>query len=160
MTRLIHRLFTAVIIIILAMHSDTETVHQALSAGAQGYLDKEANEQEVISAINTALSGRRYLSAFTVDQVIDAFIHHYHQKSALSLLDLLSKREYEVLQMVVSGSTSKEIAQQLYLSPNTVDTYRSRIMSKMDVTDLSSLVRKSIEIGIQPTPKYPEHALV
>lgn len=80
--------------------------------------------------------------------LIDDYIHN--KGHAASPLESLSPRERQVLQLVVEGKTSKTIAQTLNLSPKTVETYRSRVMQKLDIEDFPSLVRFAIQHGLTP----------
>lgn len=149
-TRVIHQNCPQTQVVILSMHSTLDYVHEALSAGAQGYLSKEVNGKEVISAIVSVMAGKRYLCSRVTEMITEAFLDSYHQSPAIDITGMLSQREREVLALVISGHSSKEIAEMLFLSPNTVDTYRSRIMHKLGVTDLSALLRKCIELDIKP----------
>lgn len=132
-------------VVILSMHSDPMHVHRALQAGAAGYVVKRSAGREVVDAIRAAAAGRRYLSQPLVDSVIDHFIS---KTSAASPVDRLSARERQVLQMLAEGRAVVEIAERLSLSPKTVETYRSRIMEKLDLHDLPSLVRFAIKHGL------------
>jgi DNA-binding NarL/FixJ family response regulator len=137
-------------VIILSMHSTTEHVFRALQAGARGYLLKESAGVEVISAVRAVHAGRRYLSEKISDQVIDDYVRQRDAVEAESPLARLSPREREVLQLVVEGKSSAEIADILFLSPNTVETYRSRLMQKLGISDLPGLVKFAIQHGLTP----------
>jgi DNA-binding NarL/FixJ family response regulator len=134
-------------IVILSIHSDLEHIFRALQAGAQGYLLKESAGSEVITAVRTVYLGRRYLSPSIRDAVMEAYLHN---REAHSPLDLLSRREREVLQLTVESHSSAAIAEKLNLSSKTIDTYRSRLMGKLGVRDLPELVRFAIKHGITP----------
>ena len=134
-------------IVFLSIHSDLEHIFRALQAGALGYLLKESAGAEVISAVRAAHLGRRYLSPSIRESVTDAYIKNRQTQSPL---ELLSMREREVLQLTVEGNSSADIAEKLELSPKTVETYRSRLMGKLDVRDLPELVRFAIKHGITP----------
>lgn len=134
-------------IVILSIHSDLEHIFRALKAGAQGYLLKESAGSEVIAAVRSVYLGRRYLSPGIRDAVTEAYIH---DRQVQSPLELLSKREREVLQLTVEGHSSAAIAEKLELSSKTIDTYRSRLMGKLNVHDLPELVRFAIKHGITP----------
>lgn len=134
-------------IIILSVHSDTEHIFRALQAGAQGYLLKESAGTEVISAVRAVYLGRRYLSNKIRETMVEAYIE---KRQTQSPLELLSMREREVLQLTVEGNSSAAIAEKLALSPKTVDTYRSRLMEKLQVHDLPELVRFAIKHGLTP----------
>ncbi len=135
-------------VIMLSMHATAEYIHRALSAGALGYLLKESAGREVIRAVRNVCVGRRYLSEKITDTILDSYIQRREEPPDLSPLERLSAREREVLQLVVEGKSSKEIARILHLSPKTVETYRSRLMEKLDVHNIPALVKFAIEHGI------------
>lgn len=135
-------------VVILSMHSSKEHIFQALHAGAQGYLLKESAGQEVVNAIFTVQSGNRYLSPRITDTMIDDYMHQRQAAQPMSPFEQLSSRERETLQLVVEGKSSSEIAEILYISPKTVETYRSRIMQKLGVSDIPTLVKFAIKHGL------------
>ena len=98
-----------------------------------------------VDGIRAVHGGRRYLSQRIAEIAMD---HYVHQRQIKDPLARLSSREREVLQLVVEGRSSAEIAHILYLSPKTVDTYRSRLMAKLDINDLPSLVKFAIQHGL------------
>jgi RNA polymerase sigma factor (sigma-70 family) len=135
-------------VIILSMYSTSEHVYRALRAGARGYLLKESAGIEVAEATRAVHAGKRYLSQKISEQVIDGYIQAHKEGLASDALAELSAREREVLQLVVEGKTSAEIAELLSLSPKTVETYRSRIMNKLEIDNLPDLVRFAIRHGL------------
>lgn len=137
-------------IIILSMHATTEHIFQALEIGVRGYLLKVSAGSEVVEAVRAVQAGRRYLSDKILDRVIDSSINHYQHESgeAKGRLARLSPREREVLQLVVEGKSSVEIANILSLSPKTVETYRSHLMQKLDINDVPGLVKFAIRQGL------------
>jgi DNA-binding NarL/FixJ family response regulator len=135
-------------VIILSMHLTGEYIRRALAAGARGYVVKEAAGAEVVQAVRAVSRGSRYLSARVSEQVLDEYPRPRTDAHADDPLSLLSPREREVLQLVVEGKTSAEIAQLIFLSPKTVETYRSRLMTKLGVSDLPSLVKFAIQHGV------------
>ena len=143
--RLIHAKCPAVRIVMLSMHATAEYVYRAFEAGASGYLLKEVAVEEVIAAVRTVHEGRRYLSPAVGESVPDLISGH-----ARSPVDSLSVRERQVLQLVVEGKTSSEIAGMIHLSPKSVQTYRSRLMMKLGVRDLPSPVKFALEQGLTP----------
>jgi DNA-binding NarL/FixJ family response regulator len=133
-------------IVMLSMHSSSEHVFRAFEAGATAYLLKESAGSEVEAAVRAAHAGRRYLSRALAALDLDA-------RPAVargSPLESLSPRERHVLQLVVEGHSSAEIAILVHLSPKTVETYRSRLMKKLGVKDIPALVKFAIEHGITP----------
>ena len=147
-TRQIRENCPATKVIILSMHSSSEHIFQALKAGAHGYLLKESAGMEVISAIRVVHSGKRYLSEKIGDQMIDEYIHNREIVETGSPLSKLSTREREILQLVVEGKSSADIGRTLFISPKTVETYRSRLMQKLGISDLAGLIKFAIQHGI------------
>jgi DNA-binding NarL/FixJ family response regulator len=135
-------------VVILSVHSTTEHIFGALQAGARGYLLKESAGAEVVKAVLAVYAGRRYLSQKISDKVIKDFVQQRELAQAQSPLARLSPRERQVLQLVVEGKSSAHIADILSLSPKTVETYRSRLMHKLDISDLPSLVKFAIQHGL------------
>ena len=144
-TRQIHDAVTSTQVLVLSMHSTTEHIFRALQAGARGYLLKDSAGAEVVDAIRVVHAGRRYLSQKIASTVVDDYISERHRASPL---DSLSPRERQILQLVAEGKSSAEAAAMLFLSPKTVDTYRSRMMQKLDIDDLPKLVKFAIQHGV------------
>jgi DNA-binding NarL/FixJ family response regulator len=135
-------------VIMLSMIGTPEHLYQALRAGARGYLLKESAGQEVMEAVLTVHGGMVYLSQPVLNILISDYLQHRGQEEEREPLRLLSEREREVLEWVVEGKTSAEIAEILFLSPKTVESYRSRMMRKLDIPDLPSLMRFAMEEGL------------
>ncbi|MHB0878002.1 MAG: response regulator [Anaerolineae bacterium] len=135
-------------IIILSVHASSEHVFHALQAGARGYVLKESAATEVVTAVREVRAGRRFLSQKITDLLADDYVRSRESGEARSPLARLSNREREILQLVVEGRSSAEIAKALFLSPKTVDTYRSRLMSKLGIGDLPTLVKFAIQHGL------------
>jgi DNA-binding NarL/FixJ family response regulator len=146
-TRAIHDSCPDTRVLILSMYYTAEHVFQALQAGAQGYLLKESAGKELVKAVRAVHAGNHYMSQKITGVLIDDYIH---KRNAVSPLESLSPRERQILQMVAEGKTSKAIAQVLFLSPKTVETYRSRMMQKLGIEDFPSLVRFAIQHGLTP----------
>ena len=149
-TRQIGETCPGVRVIILSMHATAEHVYRAFQAGAQGYLLKDSAGQEVAEAVRAVAAGRRYVSRRLPRTLADDYMHQRPAAPARSPLERLSPREREVLQLVVEGKSSAEIAEILALSPKTVETYRSRLMQKLGLRDLPSLVKFAVQHGITP----------
>ena len=145
--QVIHENLPDIGIVILSIHSDLEHIFRALQAGANGYLLKESAGSEVISAVRAVYLGRRYLSPGIRDTMMEAYLQ---DRQLQSPLEMLSMREREVLQLTVEGHTSAAIAERMELSPKTIETYRSRLMGKIGIRDLTELVRFAIKHGITP----------
>jgi DNA-binding NarL/FixJ family response regulator len=144
----IHASCPATQIVILSMYSTAEHIFRAFQAGARGYLLKESAGQEVVEAVRAVQAGRRYLSRGIAESVVDEYIRQHNVKLEKSPLERLSSRERQVLQLVVEGKSSAEIGHTLSLSPKTIETYRSRLMEKLGITDIPSLVKFAIQHGL------------
>jgi DNA-binding NarL/FixJ family response regulator len=137
-------------VIILSMHSTTEHIYRALQAGAHGFIVKESAGIEVVNAVRVVNAGHHYLSQKITDNLIGDYIKIARSSDAMGPLNSLSSREREVLQFVVEGKQSAEIAQTLAISIKTVETYRSRMMAKLGISDIPSLVKFAVQQGLTP----------
>jgi DNA-binding NarL/FixJ family response regulator len=125
---------------ILSMHSSTEMVREAFAAGARGYLLKESAGDEVVRAVRAVAAGRRFFGEGVVDKVL--------VENTGSGIASLTAREREVLRLIADGKSNAEAAAILGLSPRSVETYRARLMEKLAIEDLASLVKLAIRHGI------------
>jgi len=130
-------------IVFLSMHSDREHVHRAIAAGASAYLLKGSASEEIVEAIRAVIVGGQYLSRELASVETT-------RAGAPGPLESLSARERQVLQLVVEGHSSAEIAALVHLSPKSVDTYRSRLMKKLGVSDITALVKFAVQHGLTP----------
>jgi DNA-binding NarL/FixJ family response regulator len=131
-------------IVMLSMHSTSEFVYRALEAGADGYVLKQCSGMEIMTAVRSVQTGRRYLS-HSISKTEVAAARGSAQASPLARL---SHRESEVLQLVVEGKAGAEIARLLHLSPKSVDTYRNRVMTKLGAKDVTALVKFALQHGL------------
>jgi DNA-binding NarL/FixJ family response regulator len=132
-------------VVILSMHANHEYVLRALHAGARGYVLKKSAGQEVVDAIRAVYSGRHFFSPAITEIVIDDYLK---ERRHTSPLDSLSARERQILQMTAEGHGTQAIAKAMSLSPKTVDTYRSRMMNKLGITNRSALIKFAIQHGV------------
>jgi two-component system response regulator NreC len=133
------------------MHENEEYLRQMLEAGATGYVLKQAVDTELVVAIRAVQRGEVYLySSFSRILLGDLAQpdESEHSPSQVDSYERLSQREREVLRLVALGHTNQEIADQLYLSIKTVETYRSRVMSKLNLRSRSALVRYALQRGL------------
>ena len=144
-TRQIRAAVPQVQVVILSIHSTAEHVYNALQAGARGYLLKESAGREVVEAVRVVAHGGRYLSRKLTDVLPVGLVTNQQERSPL---ESLSEREREVLQLTVEGKSAAQAAELLALSPKTVETYRSRLMQKLGVSDLPALVKFAIQHGL------------
>lgn len=131
-------------ILILSMQRTPEQVYRALDAGARGYLLKQAAGAELVAAVRALHAGRKYLS----EEISETVLSGYLKGRKASPLDQLSARERAILQLIVEGKSNADAARLLHLSVKTVETYRSRMMQKLGIRDLASLVKFAIEHGV------------
>ena len=131
-------------VIVLSMYAEREYVRRALKAGATGYVVKRSAAKELVEAIRAVQNGQRYLSP----RVADVVIGDYAGDGKADLLEKLSTREREVLQLLAEGRTGSEIAQRLALSQKTVETYRARLVEKLGIRDVAGLVKFAIQRGL------------
>lgn len=132
-------------LLVLSMHSNPEYVRQALLAGALGYVAKESAGAVLVEAVRRVQAGQRYLSEPLDPEALRRFLADSGERDPL---EPLSAREREVLRHTVEGRTIAETAQELGLSPKSVETYRSRMMTKLGIDDLPALVKFAIRHGI------------
>ena len=131
-------------VLILSMEDTEHHVRRAFGNGANGYLLKDAAEEELVSAIREVAAGGRYLHAALGAKMVQADIEERNRAAA----DPLSDREREVLRLLAEGHTNQEIAAQLYISVRTAETHRAHIMQKLRFTTRSELVRYAIDQGM------------
>jgi DNA-binding NarL/FixJ family response regulator len=133
-------------VVILSMHTSEEYVLQALRAGAAGYLLKGSAVAELELAIRAVARGDIYLSPAVSRSVVDEYVRRTGGEA--DPLAALTPRQREVLQLVAEGHSSKDIAQQLGLSYRTIETHRNQLMKRLDIHDLTGLVRFAVRVGI------------
>ena len=145
-TRQVTKRFPSVRVIILSTYGDEEHVSQALRAGAAGYLLKGAALEELVLAIRSVAQGETYLSPPLMEPVIREYVRRTNAE--LSPRERLSSRQAEILQLIAEGNTAKQIALELNISVKTVETHRTKLMERIGVRDLASLVRYAVKIGL------------
>jgi DNA-binding NarL/FixJ family response regulator len=134
-------------VIALSMHRDRRFVKGMLEAGALGYVLKESAFEEVSEAIRKVLTGRIYTSPKISDIVMEDYVRQLSQPEP-QRESPLTPREREVLQLLAEGNSSKEIAESLSVSVNTVDTHRHRIMAKLDLHSVAELTKYALRVGL------------
>ena len=134
-------------VIILSMLGTADHVFHALQAGVRGYLLKESAGREVKEAVQTVYSGQMYFSRPITHTMVKDYLEQ-RMEAQKNPLEGLSIRESEILCMVVEGLTSAEIGECLHLSPKTVESYRSRMMQKLGISDVTELVKFAIRHGL------------
>ena len=128
-------------ILIMSMHPEDQFAYRALKLGASGYIKKKRAPREMIEAIRKVASGRIYISnSFAEKMAVDLQID-----TKLPLHKKLSDREHEVIRMITSGRTAKEISVELSLSSKTISTYRTRVLEKMNMKTDAQLTYYAIQ---------------
>ena len=128
-------------IIILSMHKEEEYIVRALKSGASGYLTKESVMDELVQAVRKVTQGGKYVSPLVAEKLVDYLDVDKEEPLHRSLSD----REYEVMCLLTQGKKTREIAGDLFLSPNTVSTYRARILDKMRMNNVAELVQYAVK---------------
>lgn len=130
-------------ILAVSMHDELIYAERVLRAGARGYVMKEAGAEKLLQGIRQVLSGRVYVSERMSAKLLDSLTGH-RPRGSNSPIEKLSDREFEVFQLIGQGRSTRDIAEQLHLSPKTVDVHRSHIKEKLDLKDATSLVRHAV----------------
>ena len=145
-TARITRDYPNVRVVILSMYTNEEYVIQALRAGAVGYLLKDAAIPELHLAVQAAVRGEMYLSPAISKRVLMDYIQLVGGGGGM--LDALTGRQREVLQLIAEGHTIKEVAQILQISVKTAEAHRTQLMERLDIHDVTGLVRFAIRVGL------------
>jgi DNA-binding NarL/FixJ family response regulator len=140
--------FPNIPILVVSMHADEAYVHQALAAGAAGYLLKGSDKEELEIAVRAVCSGETYLTPAISKTLVTALTRKSQTSSASSPLELLTLRQREVLRLVAEGNSTKQVAARLVLSVKTVEAHRGAIMERLGIRDLAGLVRFAIRAGL------------
>lgn len=139
-------------IVVLSMHSGREMVMQVLQAGSDGYVPKSSAHTDLILAIRTVFNGQRFLHPEATTALVDELLDKQEESK---LVAILSDRERDVLKFTAMGFTSREIGDQLALSPKTVDTYRERAMMKLNIEHRTDIVRFALRAGLLDSLNSP-----
>ncbi len=139
-TRRIQALSVDTRVVILSMLSDEDVVRQALRCGARGYLLKRSVVEELLIAIRSANTGEIYLSPSIAQTVLSGFLQTESANESSAVLDQLSSREREILQLIVEGHTNQAAAEVLGISAKTVEKHRAILMKKLEVHNLPDLI--------------------
>jgi len=127
-------------IIMLSMYSDETYITRTLAAGAKGYLLKESAEVDLADAVRAVAQGRPFFSPAIANTLLEDYMRQLQQRGLQDSYDLLTDREKEILQLLAEGKSNKEIATMLNISPNTVETHRTRLMQKLNLHSSAEIV--------------------
>jgi two-component system response regulator NreC len=145
-TRRISALGLDTSVLVLTVHAEEEYLVPVVEAGASGYLTKTSADTDLLEAIRVVARGQVFLPPKAATLLLKRYKDAEGDDSAG--LNDLSTREQEVLALTAEGFSSREIGQKLFISPKTVDTYRSRIMDKLGLSHRSELVRFALRVGL------------
>lgn len=130
-------------ILILSIYPEDQYGIRVIKAGASGFLNKDSAPNELVDAINTLLTGRKYVTP----KIAEYLVNHI-SSSNKQPHETLSDREFQVMQLLSNGKTVSEIADELILSTTTVNTYRARVLTKLNIRNHAELTRYVIDAGI------------
>ena len=146
-TRQVTRDYPNVKVIALSMHSAKKFITEVLKAGASGYLLKDCEFDELVSAVREVMAGKTYISPAIADVVVDNFVRSSPEEGP-SAFSSLTNREREVLQLMAEGKTTKQIGLCLHISPKTVEAHRLRVMNKLEIDNVAQLTKYAIQEGL------------
>lgn len=152
-TRVIKQKSSGTKVLILTIHASEDFVQEVIQAGADGYVLKHADKEEIFDAIRSVAASEPYFSPDVSKLLIERVMKSAHEPSNHSSRsgDNLTKREQEILCLIAEGFTNREIADKLFLSPSTINTHRTNLMRKLDIHDTAGLVRFAIGEGYVKT---------
>lgn len=128
-------------VLMLSMHSEEQYAVRVLKAGASGFLNKQSATDELLIAVHKVLSGRKYITSSLAEKLADSLRENDEKPTH----EHLSDREMQVLQLIAIGKTVSEIAEEISLSVNTISTYRTRILEKMNLHNSAELMRYALD---------------
>jgi DNA-binding NarL/FixJ family response regulator len=146
--REIRRRYPDIKIIALTVHKTEEYIVASLEAGANGYVVKDANQEELMAAVSSVLAGNTYLSPQVTDKVVSAFLAGRSHSQSYTPWDMLTERERQVLKLVAEGHTNKAIADYLFISVKTVEKHRASLMRKLNLHNAPALTAFAMEKGL------------
>jgi DNA-binding NarL/FixJ family response regulator len=152
--KLVRKDFPDVHVMILTAYEQEEYLHQALEFGAEGYLLKSAEKEELMAGVRTVSRGERAFSPRIKEFIVKGYLTNrdFNRSNQLPPSSLTT-REKEILDLVSQGLTNQQIAEKLFISSRTIDTHRTNIMHKLGVHDVAHLVRYAIEHGLVDNKK-------
>ena len=145
-TKLIHQRNPEMPVVMVTTHTSSSYVVRALRSGARGYVVKNDDFQHVIQAIKAVSLGQRYLSTLVSEQIIDSVVSG--TSGEFNLDERISIREREILQLLAEGNSNSQIAKKLVISARTVETHRTNIMRKLELTSQIDILRYAIQHGL------------
>ncbi|GAA4396940.1 response regulator transcription factor [Nibrella viscosa] len=146
-TQVISRLYKNTRVLILSMHNNEDYILRSVEAGAFGYILKDSSSEEMVKAIRTIAAGEKYFSSPVANIILNGYMQQLKKgdRADRNRRSKLSKKEKEILQYLVDGMSSREIAERLQLSVRTVDNHRANMMRRLQVRNAAELVRMAVE---------------
>jgi len=135
-------------IVVVSMHSDEGYVLRALRAGARGYLLKASPEADILTAVRAVAAGNAYFSPSITKLLVEEYVADARRRGVEDSYDLLSLREKEILQLLASGKSNREISEMLNVSLSTVETHRGNILQKLHLHSLPELILYAVRKGL------------
>jgi DNA-binding NarL/FixJ family response regulator len=132
-------------IMILSMHTNEEFVINAIKAGVNGYLSKDASKEELLEAIKIIYEGGECYSKMVSDNFLKSYVKKYKAEHSLLENKTLTQREIEILKLAAAGSTNKEIADMLFISIKTVDCHKNNIVQKLKLKNTAEMVLYAVK---------------
>lgn len=135
--------------LVLTVHSEEEYVLSSLEAGANGYVLKDATQNELITAAERVLNGKTYLSPDITEKVVSSYLQvNKNSQEPTTRWDSITQRERQILKLIAEGHTNKSMADYLCISVKTVEKHRANLMKKLDLHNVSALTTYAMEKGI------------
>ena len=147
-TRTIKSQWPNVQVLILTMHDREDYLFQALRAGASGYVLKGADTEDLLAAVRSVARGGVYLYPQVAKGLVSDYLRRVQSGEDVAILDGLTDREREILQLIAEGRTAAQIAEDLHISPHTVQSHRDNMMTKLDLHNRAALIRYAIRRGL------------
>ncbi|GAB3971699.1 response regulator transcription factor [Spirosoma terrae] len=148
-TQVVTRLYKNVRVLMLSMHNNEDYILRSVEAGAYGYILKDSSSDEMIKAIRMIAAGEKYYSSPVASIILSGYMQQLKKGSKQGGREVqpsrLSNKEKEILQFLVDGMSSREIAERLQLSVRTVDNHRANMMRRLQVRNAAELVRIAVE---------------
>ena len=135
-------------ILVLTVHKSEEYITASMAAGANGYILKDASQNELLLALEYVMDGKTFLSPSISDKVVDVYLQNTKEGITKSVLENLTSREKEILKLIAEGNTNRMIADHLCISMKTVEKHRANLMQKLDLRNTAALTAYAIDKGL------------
>lgn len=150
-TRIIKQEYPEVKVIMLTMYDEIRLIKDVLEIGARGYILKNIGRNDLIKALETVSSGKPFLDPAVQEKMIISLSGHEEEavdEPNAELVNSITQREMEILQLIAMGLTSSEIAKKLFISKNTVETHRKNLLGKLNVKNTAALLKFAYQNGL------------